>query len=108
MSRLDRLRTIRRIQLDRGLRGLAAAEARLGQLAGMRERLAGLADGLTGSTATSAWQAAAASRVRLGAADMQVAAAQDAAQVQRALAAADAARLRVRVDVIEAALAAQG
>ncbi len=107
MSRLERLRAIRSIELDRGLRGLAVAEARLGQLVDMRERLAGLADGPSGGSATVTWKAAAASRVRLSAADMQVAAALDRAQVHRDSAAADAARLRIRVDVVDTALAAR-
>ncbi len=107
MSRLERLRAIRRIELDIGLRGLAVAEARLGQLAAMRERLAGLANGLPADPAPLSWKAATASRERLGLAGVQVAVALDGAQSQRDAAATAAARLRVRVDVVETALAAQ-
>lgn len=107
MSRLERLRAVRRIELDLGLRGLAVAEARLGQLADMRERLAGLAQGLPPATGVMAWKAATASRDRLAAADGQVAAAIGGAQAVRDAAAVAAARLRVRVDVVDTALAAR-
>jgi hypothetical protein len=104
MTRLQRLRQIRCIELDRGLRALAGVESRCGQLAGMQGRLADLAADLPATETTQGRQAAAAGRERLQAAAQQVAVAAAAARSQREAAAQAVARLRVRVDVVETAM----
>lgn len=107
MSRLGRLRAIRAIELNRGLRVVAATGQRLGQLQAMQLRLAALAEAIPAGASVAASQAAAASRQRLRDAAVQVAAAGGEAQAARAAATEQAARLQVRVDVVDKALARQ-
>ena len=105
MSRLARLRTSRTVELNRGLRSLAEAQRRVGQLAEMQFRIGRLAAELPPGDGVTARKAASAGHVRLDDAGAQVAAALDGVRDIRDGARLAAARLRVRVDVVDKAMA---
>lgn len=107
MTRLERLRGIRAIELQRGLRALAEAESRIGQLAAMRHRVALLAGDVPAAEAVTERKAGTACSGRLELAAGQLDTAHAAAREVRAATAEAAARLRVRVDVVDTALAAR-
>jgi|GEM_PF-3215383 len=105
MSRLARLRTIRAVQLNHGLRRLAEAARRCDHFADMQARLATLRDEVPDAPGTGAWKAATTCRDRLTDAGRQLTAASADARQVRDAAAVAAGELRVRVDVVDQALA---
>lgn len=105
MSRLARLRTIRTVELNRGLRSLADAQRRVGQLTEMQFRIDRLGSELPASNSVGARKAASAGIGRLDEAAVQVAMALDSVRGLRDVARLAAARLRVRVDVVDQAIA---
>ncbi|QXQ08068.1 hypothetical protein KX816_08860 [Sphingosinicellaceae bacterium] len=105
MNRLARLRTIRTVELNRGLRSLADAQRRVGQLADMQFRIGRLGAELPAGDTVGARKAASAGLVRLDEAAGQVATALDGVRGLRDGAMLAAARLRVRVDVVDQAMA---
>lgn len=105
MNRLARLRTIRTVELNRGLRSLADAQRRVGQLADMKFRIERLGAELPAGDQVTVRKAASAGHVRLADAGAQVAAALAGVAEVRNSAMLAAARLRVRVDVVDRAMA---
>ena len=105
MNRLARLRTIRTVELNRGLRSLADAQRRVGQLTDMQFRIGRLGAEIPRGDTVGARKAASAGVVRLDEAGAQVASALGGVLSIRDGAMLAAARLRVRVDVVEQAMA---